>query len=216
MPSSLDPAAARILDDLSPVKRLSRPWRRAVPAVLLGLLMAAGVYLRLGVRDDGGVLGGTVLWGLSALQMAYGILLIAEALRSAVPGRVPRGKPLGLLLLAGGGVVVSVTFLTWLVHATHVPTGRDVLYWTLCTRTPVAIGLPALVLTLVLAFRAYPTHPVLTGALAGLGAGLISDGSWRTYCEVSDPVHVFTSHTASVLLLLVAGMGLAWIAARRH
>ena len=56
---------------------------------------------------------------------------------------------------------------------------------------------------------------MLTGALAGLGAGLLSDGSWRTYCEVSDPVHVLTSHSASVVLLTLGGILLAWAAARR-
>jgi len=77
------------------------------------------------------------------------------------------------------------------------------------------IGLPGLIITLALAFRAYPTRPLLTGVLAGLGAGLLSDGSWRTYCEVSDPVHVLTSHVASVALLTMAGTALAWLAARR-
>jgi hypothetical protein len=89
------------------------------------------------------------------------------------------------------------------------------LYWTVCLRTPLVIGLPALLLTLVLAFRAYPTRPVLTGALAGLGAGLLTDGSWRTFCEVSDPVHVLTSHAGAVVVLTMAGMSLAWAAARR-
>jgi len=214
-PIDRDAAARRILDDLTPVRRLSRPWKRAVPVVALGLVMAAAVYLRFGVRHDAAALGRSVLWGLSALQMGYGVLLIAFALRSAVPGRVLARRLAAVLLLAGGGVVLSITWLTWFAHASHVPAGLEAHYWTVCFRTPLAVGLPALILALVLAFRAYPTNPVLTGALAGLGAGLISDGSWRTYCEVSDPVHVLTSHAASVALLTLTGILLAWLAARR-
>jgi hypothetical protein len=213
--SSHDAAPASILEDLGPVRRLARPWKRAVPVSGLGLLMAAAVYLKLGVRHDGAVLGRTVLWGFSALQFACAVLLIATALRTAVPGRLPARRRTALLVLAGGSLMLGITWLTWFAHASHVPAGRDGIYWAVCTRTPLLIGLPALLLTLVLAFRAYPTRPVLTGGLAGLGAGLLSDGSWRTYCEVSDPVHVLTSHTASVVLLTLGGMAIAWVAGRR-
>jgi hypothetical protein len=202
-PNSPDRATRRILDDLAPVRRLARPWRRA-----LGAVMAAAVYLRLGVRHDAAALGGTILWGLSAVQMAYGVLLIAAALRTAIPGRGLARRPASLLLLAGGAIVLGTTWLTWLSHASQAPAGLEVRYWAVCLRTPLLIGLPAL------AFRAYPTHPALTGALAGLGAGLLSDGSWRTYCEVSDPVHVLTSHAASVVLLTLTGAAAAWLRAR--
>jgi hypothetical protein len=214
-PSSHNPVAGLILEDLAPVRRIARPWRRAVPAWALGLLMAVAVYLVLGVRKDAAALGATVLWGLSAAQMAYGLVLIAAALRSAVPGRGPARRRTALLLLAGAAVVIAVTWTTWLTHASLVPPGHQRLYWAVCLRTPLVIGLPALILTLFLAFRAYPTRPLLTGALAGLGAGLLSDGSWRTFCEVSDPGHVLTSHAVSVVLLAVAGMALSAVASRR-
>lgn len=76
------------------------------------------------------------------------------------------------------------------------------------------MGLPLLALTVFLVFRAYPTRPGVTGALAGLGAGLLADGSWRTYCEVSDPAHVLTTHFASVALLTLAGVVLARLFSR--
>jgi hypothetical protein len=82
-PSSHGAAAKHILDDLTPVRRLSQPWKRAAPVVALGAFMAAAVYLRLGVRHDAPLLGRSVLWGLSALQMGYGVLLVASALRTA-------------------------------------------------------------------------------------------------------------------------------------
>jgi hypothetical protein len=212
-PNSLPAIAPEILADLAPVRRLARPWKRTLLVCALGAVVALAVSVRLGVRADAAALGDTVLWGLSALQVCYGVALIALALRTAVPGRDLRRRAATLLLLAGAGVVVTITFVTWSAHPSHVPAGMDARYWTVCFRTPLVVGLPALLLTLLLAFRAYPTTPLLTGALAGLGAGLLSDGSWRTYCEVSDPVHVLTSHAASVVLLTLAGMALARLAA---
>jgi hypothetical protein len=214
-PSSHDTAAARIFEDLAPVRRLAPPWKRAVPVAALGLLIAAAVYLKLGVRHDAPLLGGAVLWGLSALQMCYAALLIAAALRTAVPGRSPARRGAVRLLLAGGVGVLAITWLTWFAHASRVPAGLQHHYWAVCLRTPIVIGLPTLLATLALAFRAYPTRPLLTGALAGLGAGLASDGSWRTFCEVSDPVHVLTTHTASVVVLTVVGIAIAQAAGRR-
>jgi len=94
-----------------------------------------------------------------------------------------------------------------------VPSGLDRLYWMVCFRTPLVLGVPAMIVALVLAFRAYPTRPAVTGALAGLGAGLLSDGSWRTFCEVSDPVHVVSAHLASVAALTLLGIVLAVVRA---
>lgn len=202
--------APEILENLRPVRRLGRPWKRALPALGLAAITALLVFAGFGVRADARQLGRAALWGLSLLQACYGGALIALALRTAVPGRELRRIVHVLLALAAAGVVLTVTFVTWSAHPSHVRPGRETLYWTVCFSTPVVVGLPALLLTLLLAFRAYPTNPALTGGLAGLGAGLLSDGSWRTYCEVSDPVHVLSSHAASVLLLTLAGVAAAW------
>ena len=75
------------------------------------------------------------------------------------------------------------------------------------------LALPVLAATLFLARRAFPMRPSLVGALCGLGAGLIIDGGWRTYCEVSLPGHVIGSHLlamgALILLGAVAGAALS-------
>jgi hypothetical protein len=206
----------QILGDLRPVRPLARPWKRALGVCGVGALLACGVYLGFGVRHDARLLGRGVLWGLSGLQAAYGVILIVSALRVSIPGRTLARQFAAGLLLAGVGLVLTITYATWLAHASLVPIGRQYLYWSICFRTPVLLGLPPLLLTLLLAFRAYPTRPALTGALAGLGAGLLSDGSWRTYCEVSDPGHVLTSHVASVVLLTAGGLLLALLFARRR
>lgn len=208
MTKNADTLEARILADLRPVRPLARPWKRGLAVCGVAALLAAVVMLRFGLRVDAPALGPGVLWGLSALEAGLGLLLVAAALRESVPGRrlAPGWAP--LLLLAGISLAVTVTFITWSVHAREVPAGKTMAYWAVCFKTPTLVGLPSLIVTLLLAFRAYPTRPALVGALAGLGAGLLADGSWRTYCEVTAPVHVLSAHVASVLLLGVLGLAL--------
>lgn len=200
---------ARILADLRPVRPLAPPWQRGLAVCGVAALAAAAVTLRYGVRADAATLGPAVVWGLSAVQAVYGVLLIAAALRESVPGRGMSRGSAPALLLVGLGLMLLVTGLTWSVHETHVPAGRVLGYWRICFQTSTLAGLPALAVALLLAFRAYPTRPALTGALAGLGAGLLSDGAWRTYCEVTAPGHVLSSHFASVILLTLLGVALA-------
>jgi hypothetical protein len=54
-------------------------------------------------------------------------------------------------------------------------------------------------LTAILAVRAWPTRPAVTGWLAGLGAGLMADAGWRLFCHFSEPSHVLAAHLGGVL-----------------
>jgi hypothetical protein len=209
-------AAARgaILADLTPVRPLAAPLRRALVLLPAGILLLASQPLIYGLRGDAPVLGLFRLWGLSAGQSLLGLLFIAAALREAVPGRaLPRGR---VLLALGALVSVAVTFVTWQGSATVVPPGHVAFYWTVCFTRPVMIGFPVMAIALALAWRAYPLRAALVGALAGLGAGLMTDAGWRTFCHVSDPVHVLSAHLAAVLALSGAGAAIAALLDRRR
>jgi len=200
-------ARGAILSDLTPVRPLPAPLRRAMVLLPAGLMLLAAQPLIYGLRGDADVLGVLRLWGLSAAQSVLGLLFIAAALREAVPGRtLPRAR---LLFLFGALVSIAVTFVTWQGSATVVPPGRVGLYWTVCFTRPVLIGFPVMAIALALAWRAYPLRAALVGAFAGLGAGLMTDAGWRTFCHVSDPVHVLSAHLAAVLALSGAGAAIA-------
>jgi hypothetical protein len=216
MHRNADRLDARILLDLRPVRRLARPWARGLVVLGAAAVVAALIAARLGTRHDAPLLGPAVLWGVSALQALAGLILVGAALREAVPGRALGSGASRLLIAAGFGAVVVVTFVTWSVHASLVPAGRWLFYWRVCLEVPVVAGLPALLVTLFLAHRAYPVRPALVGALAGLGAGLLTDGSWRTYCEVSAPSHVLSAHLLAVAVLTTAGLVLSVVFARLH
>jgi hypothetical protein len=200
-------ARGAILADLSPVRPLPAPLRRAMVLLPAGILLLAAQPLIYVLRSDAPALGIFRLWGLSAAQSVLGLLFIAAALREAVPGRtLPRAR---LLLAFGALVSVAVTFVTWQGSATVVPPGHVALFWTVCFTRPVLIGFPVMAIALALAWRAYPLRAALVGAFAGLGAGLMTDAGWRTFCHVSDPVHVLSAHLAAVLALSAAGAATA-------
>ena len=190
--------------DLRPVRPLARPARRALYLVPIAFLVLVAIYLR-GVRFDAGGLGLVVLWGLSAVQVAAGLLLLVAALREAVPGEAVSRR---WLVLGLGGLVAwlgGVIWVTWLRSPTLIPAGSEGHYWRLCLSWPVLLALPLVAAALLLARRAYPLRPGLVGALCGLGAGLIADGGWRAYCEVSLPSHVLDAHLLALLATTLVG-----------
>jgi hypothetical protein len=207
-------ARGAILADLTPVRPLPAPLRRALVLLPAGILLLAAQPLIYGLRGDAPVLGVFRLWGLSAAQSLLGLLFIAAALREAVPGRtLPRAR---LLFVLGALVLVAVTFVTWQGSATVVPPGHVALFWTVCFTRPMLIGFPVMAIALALAWRAYPLRAAWVGGLSGLGAGLMTDAGWRTFCHVSDPVHVLSAHLAAVLALAAAGAVIATLLARRR
>jgi hypothetical protein len=44
-----------------------------------------------------------------------------------------------------------------------------------------------------------------SGALAGLGAGLVGDATMHLHCPVADPPHTVVYHLGAVVLLVVVG-----------
>jgi hypothetical protein len=70
-------------------------------------------------------------------------------------------------------------------------------------------SLPVVALASILAARAYPTRPLLAGALLGLGGGLMADAGWRLFCHFSEPAHVLAAHLGGVLVATALGSLLA-------
>ena len=205
MTTEQPPAELRraIVADLVPAPPIAPPLRRALLLLPLALVLAVLPPIVFGVRRDAGALGPVLLWGLSLVQVVIGFLLLVAALREAVPGRAVPFSP--GLLVSGLAAALAVTWLTWSESLTVVPPGRVLFFWRICFVSPTLLGLPLVFVALWLALRAYPLRPALMGALAGLGAGLVTDAGWRTFCHVADPRHVVSAHVAAVVALSVAG-----------
>jgi hypothetical protein len=204
-----DDLRARVTTDLRPVRPLLPPWQRAlllVPAALLVWALAPAVF---GIRGDLGAIGPVLAWGGSLVQLAIAAVIIAGALREAVPGeQLPR--PFATLLLACGfAATVLLAFATNAVSPEPVPRSETWFAWWFCWEGAVRAGAPLVLLIAVLLARGLPMRPGLAGALSGMGAGTAVDGGWRLYCSYSNPTHVVLSHGGAVLALTVAGVAIA-------
>ena len=200
---------ARIAVDYTAVHPLPRPSVRALavaPFALLALL-AAPTYFN--VRGDAAALGWLLTWGASLIQVAVGFTLIAAALRESVPGRSWTPAQLASWIAAPLLMVVALTFAS--AALSRIPLATNA-WWevsVVCFTGSAAVALPIVALAHILAVRAYPTRPVATGMLSGLGAGVMADAGWRIFCHFGEPAHVLSAHLGGVVIAAAAGATLA-------
>jgi hypothetical protein len=198
---------ARICADLSPVRPLLPPGLRTLVIVPLGALLLVGIPAVFQVREDAPLLGPMLLWGLSALEAALGVVVVAAALSEAVPGRQLAPSRLLLLLGSCAVLVTLATASSWNASRSTMPPGGS--WWSFffvwCYGGSLAIGLAALGPVWRLARGAFPLRRELTGALAGGGAGLMTDSGWRVFCHVAEPGHVLATHVAALMSVAVVG-----------
>ena len=199
---------AVVVRDLKPVRPLWPAGVRLLMLVPIAIVVALLGPL-LGPREDIGQLGAVLAWGLWALQIAVGVLVLGAALDIAVPGSSVSSKRIGALVIAASAVMLGITFTTYIKEPTVVPPQAGFWFWYVCLREPIKLGLPMLVVPLVLVMRAFPTSPGRVGALCGLAAGMFSDSGWRLACWVSSPSHILNSHFLAVLVLTLGGSALA-------
>ena len=183
--------------DIKPVRPLLAPGRRVL--LLVPIAIAAAIYAPFGYgHRDFDRLGWLASWGVSALEWIIGLLILAVALRHAVPGRGVSRRFLIATLLGAPALIVLVTAVTYAVEPTKVPPGLAFRFWYECVKWPLTMAAPILLVASLLAMRALPTRPALVGALCGLAAGVLADSGWRLACDVSAPSHVLEIGRAHV------------------
>jgi hypothetical protein len=213
-PPMNEPLRAVVAADLAPVRPLRAPLRRVVPVipVALGLLLAAPLVFSF---RDLVALGWLLSWGASSGEMIVGLAIVVLALHESIPGRGRRAR-LHIVVVMGIAILIAaITMASW--HASPVRVSEQ--WWTvaaICAACSAITALPAVVLSAVLIVNAHPVRPRLTGALGGLGAGLMADAGWRLFCHYSDPAHV-VAHGGGVAFAAIAGLAItSWLAHRAY
>jgi hypothetical protein len=195
---------ARLAAEYAPVAALRSPLVRTMAIVPLAMLALFAASSWFEVRPDAHRLGWVGVWGLSIVQCAIGLAVVSAALRESIPGRGWSAVAIALWLAIPVCAVVAVTFVSW--ETSPVFLRRE--WWLvggLCFAGSAATALPVVALASVLAARAYPTRPALSGLLLGLGGGLIADAGWRIFCHFSEPAHVLSAHLAAVVMSAAIG-----------
>jgi len=199
---------ARVEADYTAVRPLPAPFLRAawlLPFALLALVAAPSFF---SVRADAAQLGWTMTWGVSALQVVLGFIVLVAALRESIPGRAWSLVAVIAWVAASVALLIVATLAAW--DVSPIPLRRE--WWLVslvCISGSAATALPIVALANVLAARAYPTRPAIVGLLLGVGAGLMADAGWRLICHFSEPAHVLSAHLGGVAVAAVAGSALA-------
>lgn len=196
---------ARLAADYAPVRPLAPPLVRILWMAPLACLLLAAAPFWFGIRGDAARLGAAWSWGASVVQAAIGLAMVGAALREAVPGRQWSRAALAVWTALPLALLLAVTVSTWSISP--VLLRRD--WWwigMLCFSGSLVSALPAVLLGSMLALRAFPTRQGVTGALVGVGAGLMGDAGWRLFCHFSEPSHVLATHVAGVAAAAVLGV----------
>jgi hypothetical protein len=199
IPAALYDAVRR---DLKPVRSLVSPERRALALLPVGIILLVGLPEFWSWKTHV-VLAPWSSWGTSVVEMLLSLVILAAGFREAVPGRELSSCALTVLLC-----ISATTFI--LVNATmRSPFGIDHALWLQwfreCIVTAVAFSIPALIAPAWLVSRALPNRPALTGALCGLGVGLMADAGLRLFCWDGDYAHVLIAHGGAILILVALG-----------
>ena len=194
---------AAVKSDLRPVRPLATPGRRALALVPLGVALLIGLPAFWIWSRHITALAPWSSWSLSPLETIAGLLVLAAAFREAVPGR-----ELSALTLA------TVTGLAWVAFlginlsgALPADVGTEtVVRWIgECIGMAAAFSVPALAIPTWLVSRALPNRPAMTGALCGLGVGLLADAGLRMLCWDGERVHIVVAHGGAIAILMALG-----------
>jgi hypothetical protein len=194
-----------IARDLRPTRPLRPPSVRALALIPLAVAIVLAIPRLHFFRSDMVAIGFVKAWGFSFGQALAGIAIVAVALRESIPGRGLSRQAAAATIAVGLAVPVAILLLT----ATRYDIGPDskeaLAEGANCFRVSAVSAIPALIAAAILAARAYPLRPALTGALYGLGCGLVADAGLRLYCEFTVPAHVLLGHGGAILAVMAVG-----------
>jgi len=189
--------------DLRPVRPLATPGRRALALLPLGIALLIGMPAFWVWSRHITVLAPWPWWSLSPLETVAGLVVLTAAFREAVPGRELSGIALSALI----GTVWAGFLIINLASSVEVDVQSEtVVRWIWeCIAMTATFSVPALAIPAWLVSRALPNRPALTGALCGLGVGLMSDAGLRALCWNGEHVHVLVAHGGAIAMLMALG-----------
>lgn len=207
--AAADAVRAVVARDLQPVRPLLPPFRRALTLLPLAVVTVAAVPVLHFFRSDVSRLGWFGSWGLSLAEAVAGVTIVALALRESIPGRMLSRVAVIATFAAGLALPFAILAATAQSYTIGAPRGSEWSDAVVCFRTSATSAIPALLVSAALVFRALPLRPAITGALYGLGSGIIADAGLRLFCEFTVPSHVVGAHGGAILAVVVGGVVIA-------
>ena len=197
VPASL---LASVKSDLRPVRPLPSPARRALALLPLGVLLLVGIPIFWASRWQ----APWPSWGFSSLETAAGLVALAAGFREAIPGR-ELSKWMWPTVIGA----VWIAFLSINAIAPEPPAAvplTTTLRWIReCITNATVFSVPALIVVGGLVSHGLPNRPALTGAIYGLGVGMMADAGLRLFCRDGDLLHVVAAHGGAIAIIMVLG-----------
>ena len=210
-PKDLRDAIAR---DLRPTRPLQPPSVRVLVLIPIAVAVVLAIPVLHFFRSDMGAIGLVKAWGFSFGQALAGLVIIGVALRESIPGRSLSRGAVAATVAVGLAIPFALLAVTASAFDVGPAPGRALAEGAACFRVSAVSAIPALLAAAWLAARAFPTRPLLAGALYGLGCGLIADAGLRLFCEYTVPSHVLLGHGGAILGAIAVGAIVAKILRR--
>ena len=191
-----------------------RLGRRVALALVLGAAISAALFMTaLGPRHDFDVAAHTMRFDLKfvdtlALLLPSALLAIRLLRPEARPGALVAALVAPFVLL-GGAVIVELVVTPSELWMTRL-VGTNALH---CLTLIPLMSIPPLA-ALIVAMRAgAPSHPALTGALAGAAAAGAAATIYATNCTDDSPLFVASWYPLATLIVVAAGAlaGRKWL-----
>jgi hypothetical protein len=191
-----------------PVRPLRSPLERSLILAILAVALGALDLLATSLRTDLGKVPWAVAYGPALLELLAGAGALWLAMRWSVPGSGERFSRSSVLVATAMGLALAAALAApHFVPQDHpgLCVGSAPGMGLRCTGWQLIIAVPILLVSLWFIFRGAAVSSAFAGALAGLGAGLISDAAMHLHCPAVDPSHTITWHLGAVALLAAAG-----------
>ena len=200
-----DALLSAVKRDLQRVQPLTSPGRRALALVPLGLLLLVGMPVFWNWQANTGELAPWLSWGLSTLETAAGLLTLAIGFREAVPGRELPTTTVIVQIGLVGLCFLGVNAASQMPKPGEIPLETNLQWIQECIGMAAAFSVPALATVGWLVSRALPNRPALTGALCGLGVGMMADAGLRLFCRDGALTHIVVAHGGAILVVVALG-----------
>lgn len=192
--------AESMRSDLRPVRPLASPATFAI--ILAGILFGAlGIatysMYPYGWEEMGALKTTAVLAGLASA----GVVCAWSLLKQMTPAARYRVRPQVLPLLIVGGLATGTAILFGFE--------REDDFWAsswICLKIGLSIAVPTAALVWLVLRKGVFLSPALSGATAGVLAGLVGVGALEVHCPNLNAWHILVSHLGVAVVLCVSGL----------
>jgi hypothetical protein len=191
-----------------PVRPLRSPFERALILAILALGLGALALVITSLRADLGKVSWAVAYGPASWELLAGAGVFWLAMRWSVPGSGVKYSRSSVFLGTAMALALAAALAApHLVSPDHpgLCVGSAPGKGLQCAGWQLVIAIPVFLVSLWFILRGATVSSVLAGALAGLGAGLLSDAAIHLHCPAIDPSHTVTWHLGAVALLTSMG-----------